>query len=275
MRRELGNIAQGYADGNKINTKGTNTVRFLTHNEIKNILKDRVATYARIVVAFCLQEDDPNHVRITIGDNLIKYPGKLTMQTANMTTNKLLWNSVINTEDSCYVCADIKGFYLKTPLDRPEYTKMALDLIPEEFQVAYDLKAKALGGYICMEINKGMYGLPQACILTNKLLKKRLAQFGYFEMPHTPGLWMYVSRPIAFTFVVDDFGIKYKGQEHLGHLLSALREDYVIEVDREGKLYCKITLDWDYEKSYVDISMPGYVNSFPAMVLYIGSPAQY
>ena len=81
MCRELGNIAQGYADGNKINTKGTNTVRFLTHNEIKNILKDRVATYARIVVAFCLQEDDPNHVRITIGDNLIKYPGKLTMQT--------------------------------------------------------------------------------------------------------------------------------------------------------------------------------------------------
>jgi hypothetical protein len=32
-----------------------------------------------------------------------------------------------------------------------------------------------------MEIRKGMYGLPQAGILANKLLKKRLARHGYFE----------------------------------------------------------------------------------------------
>ena len=56
-----------------------------------------------------------------------------------------------------------------------------------------------------------MYGLPKAGILANKLLKKRLAKYGYFEMPHTPGLWKHVSRPIAFTLVVDDFGIKYEG----------------------------------------------------------------
>ena len=39
-----------------------------------------------------------------------------------------------------------------------------------------------------MEINKGMYDLSQASILANKLLKKRLVQFGYFEVPHTPRL---------------------------------------------------------------------------------------
>ena len=110
-----------------------------------------------------------------------------------------------------------------------------------------------------MEINKGMYGLPQAGILANKLLKKRLAKFGYFEMPHTPGLWKHVSRPISFTPMVDDFDIKYVGKEHIDHLLSAIKTEYTIEVDWTGGLYCGIKLEWNYDKRYVDISMPGYV----------------
>merc|ERR1712155_271516 len=91
-------------------------------------------------------------------------------------------------------------------------------------------------------------GLPQAGILANKLLKKRLAKQGYFEMPHTPGLWRHCSRPITFTLVVDDFGIKYQGQEHAEHLLKALREDYTVEVDWTGQLYVGINLDWNYKK---------------------------
>ena len=70
---------------------------------------------------------------------------------------------------------------------------------------------------------------------------------------------MHVSRPIAFTLGVDDFGIKYEGQEHLDHLLSTLNDDYTIEVDREGKLYCGISLEWNYENNYVNRSMPSYV----------------
>ena len=102
---------------------------------------------------------------------------------------------------------------------------MPLNLFSEEFQAAYNLKKKAFGGHIFMEIVKGMYGLPQAGILTNKHLRKRLVKFGYFEMPHKPGLWMHVSQPIAFMLVVDDFDIKYEGREHLNHLLSALKGD--------------------------------------------------
>ena len=63
-----------------------------------------------------------------------------------------------------------------------------------------------------MEIRKAIYGLPQAGVLANKLLKKRLASAEYYEMPHTPGLWKHVSHPIAFTLVVDDFGVKYVGK---------------------------------------------------------------
>ncbi len=39
MCKELGNITQGYSDGDKINVKGTNTVKLLTHEEIKVIPK--------------------------------------------------------------------------------------------------------------------------------------------------------------------------------------------------------------------------------------------
>ncbi|KAL7480901.1 hypothetical protein ACHAW6_006564 [Cyclotella cf. meneghiniana] len=108
-----------------------------------------------------------------------------------------------------------------------------------------------------MEIRRGCYGLPQSGILANKLLKKRMAQHGYFEVPHTPGLWKHIHRPVQFTLVVDDFGIKYVGDEHFEHLINALKEHYDVTIDKEGKLYCGITLDWDYNKRTLDISMPG------------------
>ena len=76
MCKELGNIAQGYGE-----SKGTNTVRFLTHAEIRAIPKDRKITYARIVVDYRPQKDDPNRVRITVRGNLINYPGELTTHT--------------------------------------------------------------------------------------------------------------------------------------------------------------------------------------------------
>ena len=60
-----------------------------------------------------------------------------------------------------------------------------------------------------MEIIRGMYGLPQSGILANKLLRQRLQPHGYFEVEYTPGLWKHKSRPVQFTLVVDDFGVKY------------------------------------------------------------------
>ena len=95
-------------------------------------------------------------------------------------------------------------------------------------------------------------------MLANKLLKQRLAKHGYYKVAHTPGLWKHISRPISFTLVVDDFGIKYIGKEHADHLLNALKEHYTLDIDWEGKLYCGISLNWDYQKHTVDISMPGY-----------------
>jgi hypothetical protein len=256
MSKEIHRLAQG-KEGI---TKGTNTIFFLSHKEIRLIPADRIVTYARIVIDHRPQKDDPNRVRITVGGNLINYPFELTTRTTDMVSSKILWNSTISTKGARFAGADIKNMYLETPLDRYEYMKMPLSLFPEDIIEHYNLRNKALNGYVYMEIRKGMYGLPQAGILANKLLKKRLARHGYFEQPHTPGLWKHDSRPVWFNLAVDDFGIKYIGDNNLQHLYDALRkETYEIVEDRVGDLYCGINLKWNYTKNYVDLDMSKYV----------------
>lgn len=108
-----------------------------------------------------------------------------------------------------------------------------------------------------------MYGLPQAGILANRLLTKRLAPKGYYQCRHTPGRWKHKWRPVMFSLVVDNFGVEYVGKEHANHLCAAyaIEEYYPFTKDWEGKLYCGISLKWDYIKRTVDLSMPGYIAS--------------
>jgi hypothetical protein len=97
-----------------------------------------------------------------------------------------------------------------------------------------------------MEICKGMYGLPQASILANKLLKKHLAKLRYYEQLKTLGLWRHKFCQIWFNLAVDNFGIKYIGKDNVQHLYDALRnETHIIAEDRAGKLYCGINLKWN------------------------------
>jgi hypothetical protein len=252
--KELGALAQG---DNKTGAAGTNTIFFMTHSEIKNIPSDRTITYSRVVVNYRPQKEDPNRIRITVGGNLIDYPGELTTRTADLVTSKILWNSVISTPNAHYVTADLKLFYLTAPLDRYEYMRMPIKIIPDHIIHQYQLRDKVQNGYVYMEIRRAMYGLPQAGILANKLLKQCLAKHGYYEVVHTPGLWRHATRPFSFTLVVDDFGIKYVGKERADHLLNALRQHYTLDIDWTGTLYCGISLQWDYVNKTVDISMPG------------------
>ena len=184
MCKELGRLAQGYDT-----TAGTDTIQFMTHTQIKHIPSDRTVTYARIVVDYRPHKSDPNRVRITAGGNLIHCPFELTTRTADLSTSKILWNSTISTKNARYMCIDIKNMYLATPMERHEYMRMPITLIPQKIIKQYALQEKCKNGYVYMEIIRGMYGLPQAGILANKLLRKRLEPHGYFEVQHTPGLW--------------------------------------------------------------------------------------
>ena len=74
---------------------------------------------------------------------------------------------------------DIGHFYLMTPLKRKEYLRMGLMDMLDNIVDQYNLKEKATkDGYIYVTIKRGIYGLPQAGILTQELLIKRLNKHG-------------------------------------------------------------------------------------------------
>ena len=108
-------------------------------------------------------------------------------------------------------------------------------------------------------MRRAVWGLPQAGILANKLLRKCLAPHGYYECKQTPGLWKHNSRPISFTLVVDDFRVKYTNKKDIDHLIDSLKTDNELTEDWDGDLYCGIKLKWDYDARTLDISMPGYI----------------
>ena len=161
---------------------------------------------------------------------------------------KILWNSVLSTYGAKYATLDIANFYLGTPLDRYEYMKMPSDIFPQHTKDQYNLDDMEYKGYVWLEIRKVIYGLPQAGILANKQLRKKLQPHGYYEVAHTPRLSKHVTRPVQFSLLVDDFRVKYIGKKHSQHLTNAIEaEGYKLSINWEGAKCCGITLDWNYE----------------------------
>jgi hypothetical protein len=103
-----------------------------------------------------------------------------------------------------------------------------------------------------------MYGLPQAGILMNELLQRRLALDEYLPTKHTHGLWKHKTRPVWFSLAVDYFSIKYIGRKNVEHLMTSIKKNYDISSDWTWSAYCGLKLDWDYAKGTVALSMPGY-----------------
>jgi hypothetical protein len=100
-------------------------------------------------------------------------------------------------------------------------------------------------GYIYTEIQKGMYGLPQAGIIAHELLADRLAKHGYTQSKIIPGFWKHATNPICFTLVVDDFAVIYKREQDAEHLISALKEKYDITIDQTATKYIGLMIKWD------------------------------
>jgi hypothetical protein len=116
-----------------------------------------------------------------------------------------------------------------------------LALLPQETIEKYDLKELAQDGKVYIEIQKGMFGLPQAGIITNGLLQRNLAKDGYHPTTHTHGLWTHDTQPISFSLVVDDFRVKYVSREHAEHLMTCIKKTYSISSDWNGTAYCGLT----------------------------------
>ena len=156
---------------------------------------------------------------------------------------------------------DIYNFYLGTPMARPDYMRLPLKLIPHEIFDNYKLNYISENEWVYLKIVKVMYGLPQSGKLAHNLLKKLLSKDGYLPVQITSGLWRHVWRPVTFTLVVDDFGIKFTGNTHANHLIHTLKKDYEITTDPQGQIFVGIKLKWDYERGTFYTHVPNYVTA--------------
>ena len=248
---EIGRLAQGYGA-----IKGTNTIFFIP---ITAIPKGRKPAYLRAVSAYRPEKAIPHGVRWTVGGDQIDYPDDVSTKTADLTTAKLLFNSVVSTPNAKFLSADLKDFYLGTPMSRYEYMRIPIWMLPDDIIEQYNLTPLFHNGFVYVEIRRGMYGLPQAGRLANDQLVKFLAPHGYAPCKLTPGLWRHTTRDTVFSLVVDDFGIRYTSLDDANHLITTLRLAYEVSLDWTGSRYCGLTLKWDYDARTCDMSMPGYI----------------
>lgn len=137
---------------------------------------------------------------------------------------------------------------------------MTIDIFPPEIIEQYKLWELEHNGNIYIQISKGMYGLPQAELLAHNQLVDFMEPSGYYPFRNTPDLWSHKWRPVIFTLVVDDFGIKYVVCHHIIHLLDALKSHYTkVTVDWTGSRYCGIDIKCDYVNKSSQLSIPNYI----------------
>ena len=251
---EFGRLAQGI----KGRVAGTNTIFFIHKHQMP---KGKRATFGRTVCTIRPEKEESNRTRITAMRNLITdYEGPTSTETAGLETIKTHWNSVISTPGARWMGMDIGNMYLNTNLAQYEYMKFEAKLVPQEIIDVYNLQDKiAPDGFLYVEVRKAIYGLVQSGRLSDNKLSVVLANQGYHQSKYTPGLFLHETRPISFTLVVDDFGVKYTNKEDALHLERTISEHYPLKCDWKGRQYIGINLKWDYKNRTLQTTMDGYV----------------
>jgi hypothetical protein len=179
-----------------------------------------------------------------------------------MTFVKTLLNSVISATNGCFMTGDIKDFYLNSTMAPKNYACMRIPIavIPDTVMTEYKLARLVHHGFVYVEIRKGMYAVcPRRGPSPDDRLTKFLAPHGYAPVPITPGLWRHYTKPLSFTLVVDDFGVKCTNKADAQHLISTLQLLYSVTEDWEPTQYCGLTLEFHYAARTCGISMPGYI----------------
>ena len=115
---------------------GTQTMFPIRLNQIP---KGRKATYVKFVCNKRPQKEEENRTRLTMGGNLIDYPGDVSAPTADMLTAKIMANSVISDPDARWLGLDLKKFYLNNVLKWFEYARIPYRLIPIEIITQYKI----------------------------------------------------------------------------------------------------------------------------------------
>ena len=114
LSHELGRLAQGI-DG-------------INGNDIvgRDVPKDRIVTYANIFFDYIPNKSEQHTARMTVGGDRLIYPDDATSPAASILETKLLLNRTISDADKGerFMTIDIKDFFLKTKMERPEYIRI-------------------------------------------------------------------------------------------------------------------------------------------------------
>jgi hypothetical protein len=148
---------------------GTDTMRWIHHTEVP---VGRTVTYSRVGAELKPLKEEKERIRVTVGGD------KIGTETADLTTAKILFNSIGSMDNARFATADISNFYLNNPMERFEYMRIPIRDIPPDIFSQYALTHLAVNGHVTVEISKGMYGLPQEGIIANTRLKAHLAGHG-------------------------------------------------------------------------------------------------
>ena len=255
LSMELGRLAQG----NKYGVSATDTITFIHQHEVPTSEK---VTYAQCVCDHRPLKPEPYRIRIVVGGDKLDCDIDAGAPATNLVEFKLLLNSVISESKrgAKFLSCDIKDFFLASPMAKPRYMKMKFSIFPQDIIERYSLTTKVTpDGYIYIKINKGMYGLKEAAVLAYDQLSKFFNTYGYHHVPGTAGVWTHKTKPTVFCLCVDDIALKYHSSDDLHHFLAALGNHYKYHMDKEGRHYMGLTLDWHHAAGYVDVSMPGYI----------------
>ena len=104
-----------------------------------------------------------------------------------------------------------------------------------------------------------MYGLKQAACIPFDRILKLLKTHGYYPLHYNPRIWCNEPLPDKSAICVEDFGIKYINTAYAHYPVDILKKYYTISIDWLGKNYFGLTLDWNYDKKYVNVSMTIYI----------------
>ena len=139
-----------------------------------------------------------------VGDRLT-YPYDAGSPAANTIETKFLLNRTISNaiHGTRFMLADVKDYFLATPMERAGFMKVHSRHIPEDIMRKYDLHKKVTSyGYVYIRIKRGMYSLKQAAILAYEHIKANLSPFGYTPVISTVGLWKHKTCPKKFCLSV-------------------------------------------------------------------------
>ena len=160
--------------------------------------------------------DDPWRTRITAGGDKLDHNGETVVNSADCVCIKCHWNSVLSSPGHRCSTMDAGNMHLESKLPKSGCVGFKPSQMPVAIQVQCNLQDLVNEkGCVHAGIDKAWNGLKEAGCIAGNDIRDHLAAFGCTESKFSPGFFAHDTRPINFTPVVDDSGVKWKNMKTL------------------------------------------------------------